>query len=142
MKKIIIVIAFFLTACGGIATNNSEDKSIFADIQGSYVCAGDYYKDEFFSKNPQNIPSIAFFSQNKCELKVNYFEGIAVISGVYVIEGENVLVDIELDDTIFEENGVKYMPDSYCFRFISEEQLVVDNGFYGVNDGDIFVKNK
>ena len=124
-----------------VQSDEASDSSKF-NINGKYICNNDYFKNEnHFAIFPEDIPAIAFYEDNSCEFNINYMGGITSVYGIYSIEGKQILVTIYLNDTIFEESDIKYIDDKYIFSIRSDNEIIIDKGFYAVNAGDTFVKS-
>ena len=41
----------------------------------------------------------------------------------------------------FIEGDRKFMADTYIFSIVSDDEIIIDRGFYAVNDGDPFVRD-
>ena len=120
-----------------------EVKQQDADIQiwGEFICSNDYFDTgEYFKNFPESIPAITFYQNGRCDLTVNYFEGVSNVSGTYRVEYDRILVDVDLKDTVFKEEDIRYMENQYIFKIINQEQLIIERGFYAVSDTDYFLK--
>jgi len=118
------------------------ESSSFNNL-GKFVCSNEYFSNkEYFKRFPNDIPSITFYANGRCELLVNYLEGICTVCGNYTVDGGKILVKlIDLEDTVLvDENAAPYISDEYVFNIIDNDHLVVDRGFYAVNAGDVFSK--
>ena len=108
---------------------------------GEYKCSNDYFAQEFFLRVPEAVPSITFKEDNLCELVINYFEGLCTVYGRYTFEEDKVLVEVDLEGTIFKEGGKNYIPTEYVFNIVDSYHIIVDKSFSGgVISGDVFIK--
>lgn len=124
--------------------NKPGDNKLYEfNIIGKYICSNDYWKDDFFIKNPQKVPFILFESNNKCSILVNYLGGLENVKCSYSKEKDTVKVKVDLKGTPFDgtyNDGRPYMEDEYIFNIIDDNNIVIDKGFYTVNAGDYFIK--
>ena len=123
-----------------------EDIDDLADynISGKYICANEYYKDEYFIDWPEGISSVTFFENGTCVFFINYNGGCEEVDGVYKKESNIINVDLDFEGTLFVDNDTaeKYLPVQYTFRIVSDDKLIIDKGFYGVRAGDPFVRSE
>ena len=143
MRKLYITLCFVLlfSGCKPNESNSSDPSSkLTFNILGKYICSGDYFNSEFFIENPECIPSVTFYDDGNCILFVNYSEGGCNVGGFYTVENNYIKVTLNLNNTIFEEDGVKYMDDLYVFNIKSNDQIIIDRSYYGVEAGDAFIK--
>ncbi len=124
-------------------SESSEEivKPLNYQVSGKYICNSDIYKAEFFEGYSEAIPAVIFNEDGRCELIVNYMEGLCSVYGTYCVQENQVIVNVNLDGTIFEESGTKYMNDQYVFKIMSNNEIVIDRGYYAVKAGDKFIKS-
>ena len=158
MKKLCVILCFLLLLVGCTKTidlntstdssaNSSNSLSSFStmpefNILGKYVCFSDYHKDKNIIKNPDDIPSITFYENGKCNLFVAYFGGVWDVNGLYEIKEDTIKVELDLHGTPFEgidTAGNPYMDAIYIFNIIDNDKLIIDKGFYSVYAGDPFI---
>lgn len=147
------VIILFLFGCAdqdaqipettGEKTEASAGTSIKPEynIIGEYICQGEIY-DQFKEEAYEYIPSINFYEDGSCRLRVYYIGGVSNVEGVYYIDENRIYVKVDLLYTNFQDSvtGENYMDDEYVFTIIDEDYLVIDRGFYVVNAEDPFVR--
>lgn len=124
------------------------------DILGTYLCSGDQYNGQ-----PKNsIPYIKFYKEGKCQIYAalsdedKYFMNESneqceiedSVSGKYHF-GENCIYITDLYFfPVAAEVDVhplkKVFPEEFVCTIVDDESIVIDKGFYKVNDGDTFVR--
>jgi hypothetical protein len=111
------------------------------ELLGEYLCSTDYWNDEYFKVHPTSVPSITFFKDKTCKLRVNYMHGVCVLNGTYAYTDWNcdfISVTVDLRNTVFESPGKTSA--SYSFRVDSNDRVVAVVSFTGTNAGDPFVR--
>ena len=107
---------------------------------GEYICRNDTY-NAFIAEYPEYIPSINFYDDGACKLRVYYIGGVTDVFGIYEIKKNEIHVKVDLSWTIFEgtdDAGLPYMDDEYIFTITDEEHLTIDREYYTVHAGDPF----
>jgi hypothetical protein len=137
-----------IPALPGSAIDNPISPTVVPDssftleinILGKYICSSEYFNDEYFLMHKESIPSINFYENGKCEFTVNYFDGVYGVEGVYIVYGEQIQVNLDLQGTIFEGEDENYMDDQYVLSIIDDNKIVIDRGCYAVEAGDLFAR--
>ena len=156
MKKwciILLCCVFLLSGCmiinpkpsGSQVTSNdtsSNSLKVNFDIFGEYICFDDYYVSEDYVYKPAIMGSVTFYDGNRCQFFVNYLEGESDVEGTYSINGNTIYVKLDIENSFFKgidpHTGEKYMDDQYVFTIVSNDEIIINNGFYAVNAGDSF----
>ena len=157
MKKVFILgfgILLFLVGCkeqnmempeenlSTIAWDTETEQEEEYDIIGEYICKGEIY-DQFKDDAFEYIPAVRFYEDGNCMLRVYYIGGVDDVEGVYIVDGNEIHVQLDLEWSLFEgtvSDGVPYMDDEYIFEITDEDHLVIDREYYVVNAGDPFVR--
>ena len=117
-------------------TTSVPSPTLEFNIGGTYICTADQFSnDEFFFSYPMAIECIAFYKNGRCIIRGNYWEGTHDIAGDYSVDGDNVLVKLDLDaqDTFLQRGD-----DELFFYIISDDEIIIDRPFYSSAAGDSF----
>lgn len=157
MKNICVlcVVLLFLVSCANqdvnklvnssttdINTEFSVESETKHNIIGEYICQG-YMYEEFMDEYPEFVPSINFYDDGSCKLRVYYIGGVDDVKGEYSVKGDEIHVKLDLEWTFFEGTdsaGLPYMDDEYIFTITDEDHLVIDREFYVVHAKESFVR--
>ena len=122
--------------------SKQKPKTNFSII-GKYICDNDDFKEEPFIEYSDYIPAVTFYNNKICNLLVYYGDGKVDVSCSYDIKENMIQVKLNLSGTFFDapnEEGYPFLNDFYIFNIVDNNHIVIDKGFYTVDDGDAFVK--
>lgn len=144
MKKLCLLfcLMIFLTGCSLQDSQGQPDTSEELrdeyNIIGEYKCDSQYFKE--FTDNEEFIPTVNFYNDGICMMKVYFIGGYADINGKYTVDGDQVSVVLDFSRSRFEDTGTEYLDDKYVFTITDNEHLTIDRKVYAVDAGDTFIK--
>ena len=161
MKKIFVALflMFFISGCAGNETSipvdltepsaevsdtpaTSSDTSPTQEfnIEGTYICTGDFYSDnESFISFPESIPHVTFYENGTCKIRADYYEGLRELIGDYSVDGDCVFVKLDSQELFSPEDWVE-MDNEFVFNIINDDKITIDRQFYMVAAGDPFTR--
>lgn len=109
----------------------SEDSSATGDAlsHGTYLGMNEIFTDLEYA------PQVSFFKDGRYEMVVNYLHGMCTLYGTYYVEGDTVYAQI----TNWNNSPVEgFMPSEFDFTIIDSNNIMLNQGYYGVSPGDTF----
>ena len=140
-----VIMLLSISACGTGKTDAGSETDGFtnSDFKGMYICRGEIY-EKFISDSEEYIPYISFDGNGACTARIYYIGGLTYVPGTYSVSGNTMAVDFDLTySAVWDPKGEMqelYMGESYTFSITDKEHINIKNGFYAVDDGDLFEK--